>query len=75
MQATETVESSLKGMLQELKEEVFNYRTKKEELKEKVFKKKIEELAEVTKTEILNMFFKNKEDYHKYAAVEFIQMV
>ena len=52
-------------MLQELKEEVFNYRIKKEELKEKVFKKKIEELAEVTKTEILNMFFKNKEDYHK----------
>ena len=62
-------------MLQELKKEVFDSRINKEKLTEEDFKKKIEELAEVTKTEILNMFFKNKEDYHKYAAVEFIQMV
>ena len=52
-------------MLQELKKEVFDSIINKEKLTEENFKKKIEELATVTKSKIINMFFKKPEDCRK----------
>ena len=52
-------------MLQKLKKKVFDFRINKEKLTEEDFKKKIKKLAKVTKSKIINMFFKKPEDCHK----------
>ena len=75
LQATATMKNSITEMLNYLKKLVFDSRINKKELTKEDFEKEIENRAKVTHFTIINKFFKNSENYHQQANVEFSEMV
>jgi len=61
-QASATLENSLEGMLNDLKQQVLDSRINKNTLTPEQFEKTVQNLAKETRVLIIDKFFKNTED-------------